>query len=210
MFGLIKRDLLVQRKRFWLAGGYCLFGPIMHRALGQSTLVVIVVGVVYTLLLYDFQDEDRDRVDMTMVSLPIPRKSLVIARYLEVLLLAAAAMIFYLLVTKACPWLYGSFPNRWAIPAAALLMISLLCGVNFPIIYRMGYMRARVFNMMIMILGLLIPVYVLGYKVIKDPHWRTAIENAPAATSILMTASSIVILAASCLLSIRLYRKRQF
>lgn len=210
MIGLILRDLLALRKRFWLAGAYCLFGPVVLRVLGQSALVIVVTAVVYTLLMSGVEYEDRDRVDMTMASLPIPRKSLVVARYLEIPLLTITAMLPYLLVTGVCPWLRGSFPSGWVMPAAALLMTSLLCGINLPVIYRLGYLRARAFNVLIMLFGLIAPVYVLGYKMFKDPQWRTAVENAPAVTAVWMAAASAVILLVSFLLSVRLYRKREF
>jgi len=210
MFGLIMRDLMIHRKRLWLAGAYCLFWPFVLHALGQSTLVVVVVAVVYTLLITGLEYEDKDRVDMTMASLPIRRKSLVIARYLEIPLLTIIAMLSYLLVTGVFPWLRGSFPAGWTMPAAALLMVSLLGGINLPIIYRMGYAKARVFNVMIMLLGIIAPAYVLGYKVIKDPQWRTAIENTPMVMPLLMAAASAAILVVSCMISIRMYRKREF
>lgn len=210
MFGLILRDLMALRKRLWLAVAYCLFGPMALRLLGQPALMVVVVAAEYTMILTALEYEGKYGVDATMASLPVTREQLVIARYLEIPLITAAAMLCCLLVTGACPWLRGNLPSGWIVPVTAFLMVAIVNGLNIPIIHRIGYLKARVYSTVILLTGTVLPAYILGFNLIDDPRFSAWIDDASGMTAAWMAAAAVVILTVSCMFSIRMYRKRQF
>jgi len=213
MLGLMKRDLLVQRKRLWVMAVYCLLGPILFRSMGQAALVVVMVAVAYMMLLTAFAYDDKYKVDGTFASLPIKRESLVVARYLEIPVLSVTALLLYMLVTGLIsPWIPGMFPTEVLLPVAAFLVVSLMSGLYLPIIYRYGYVKARIFNMVIFLAFALIPTagLILGNAggEITPPSWIANVSEGTAAA--VLFAAAIVILFVSCLISIRMYEKRQF
>jgi len=213
MLGLMMRDLLVQRKRLWVVLLYCVLGPILFKSMGEAALVVVLVAVVYMMLLTAFAYDDKYKVDGTLVSLPVKRDKLVIVRYLEVPILAGAAALLYMLVTALMsPWFPGMFPTQWVLPAAGFFVVSLMSGLYLPIIYRFGYVKARIFNMVIFLAFAMIPTFglMLGNTEgeLPVPDWIANASEGTAAA--VLFAAAIAVLVISCLISIRLYRKREF
>lgn len=213
MLGLMIRDLLVQRKRLWAVLLYCILGPILFKGMGRAAMVAVMVAVVYMALLTAFAYDDKYKVDGTLISLPIKRETLVVVRYLEVPVLTLAAVLLYMLVTIVIkPWVPGMFPQGGLLPATGFLVASLMSGLYMPLIYRFGYVKARIFNMLIFLFFALIPTFGLmmgnpGGELTAPPWIANASEGVVTAV---LFAAAIVILVASCLLSIRLYRKREF
>lgn len=213
MLGLMIRDLMVQRKRLWVMVMYCVLFPLLFKR-EQAALVAVIIASVYMMLLTAFSYDDKYKADGTMISLPIKREMLVMARYLEVPVLAIAAVLIYMLATALmAPWIPGLFPTSWVLPAAGFMSASIMCGLYMPIIYRFGYVKARIFNMVIfMLFFAVIPaVGFLGGNSewgIRLPDWL-ATASAGLIT-VLMTVLGVAVLAGSCMISIRVYRKREF
>lgn len=210
MLGLMKRDLLVQRKRLWAVILYCVGGPLVFRGMGQGALVAVVVAVQYMLLLTAFAYDDKYKVDATLASLPLSRDPLVIVRYLEVPLLALFAMLGYMLVTGiGRPWMEGMFPTGWVLPAAALFATSLMSSLYMPVIYKVGYVKARIFNMVIFMACLFVPSFavtaVMGSNT-PPPPWLVNMPENTAAVALLL--ASVLILAVSCRISLRIFRTK--
>ena len=213
MLGLMMRDLMVQRKRLWVGLIYCILVPVFFKGMGQAALVVAMVAVAYMMLLTAFAYDDKYKVDGTLISLPIKRETLVVVRYLEVPVLTLAAVLLYMLVTIVIkPWVPGMFPQGGLLPATGFLVASLMSGLYMPLIYRFGYVKARIFNMVIFLAFAMIPAFglMLGNPEggLSLPSW---IANASGgAVAAVLFIAAIMILTGSCLLSIRLYRKREF
>lgn len=203
---------MVQRKRLWVGALYCIGGPILFKDMGELALVTVVVAVVYMILLTAFAYDDKYKVDATLVSLPISRGPLVIARYLEVPVLAAAATLFYMLVTGLLsPWFKGLFPTGLLIPSVAFFTASFMSALYMPVVYWLGYVKARIFNMIIFMACVFLPSFgmaaVFGRAEPQIPAW---LVNASEGTiSIVVAAAAVVILVLSCMISIRVYRRRQ-
>lgn len=210
MVGLMMRDLTVLGKRFWVPVLFCLMGPFILRLLGQATMVVVVLGTAYVTLFLGMEYEGKYNVDATMVSLPVTREQLVIARYMEIPILTAAAMLAYMLVTGLCPWLSASYPSGWTMPALAFLAIAILCGLHLPVVFRIGCLKAKVISAVIILAGFVLPMNILGVLLIRNPQLRASIENISGMIPGLMAAVAVMILFISCVISVRLYRKRQF
>lgn len=211
MLGLMMRDLAVQRKRLWVGALYCIVGPLFFKGMGEAAMVAVVVAVEYMLLLTAFAYDDKYKVDPTLASLPISRNPLVIVRYLEVPVLAAAAMLCYMLVTAVGrSWMPGMYPTGWLLPAVALFVTSVMSSLYMPIIYRVGYVKARIFNMVIFMVCIFVPSFgmsvLIGETEAQPPAWIVNMSEATAAVALI--AASALILAVSCMISVRLYRKR--
>lgn len=218
MLGLFKRDFLVQRKRILLAAVCCVVLTALLRFMGEFALVPTVLMAVYFVLISAFEYDDKYKVDGTFISLPIKRQSLVLVRYLEVPVLTASVVLIYVLVTSLLNlWFPRMSPVGVLMPATGFLIASLMSGLYMPIIYRLGYVKAKIFNMAILLAFAMIPatVMVLGktggemnMSLMNMSSWIATASRGMVAS--LMFAVAIVILVVSCLLSIRLYRKRQF
>jgi hypothetical protein len=212
MLGLMIRDLMVQRKRLWVGILYCVLGPILFKGMGQAVLVIVVVAVEYMILLTAFAYDDKYKVDATLASLPIARAPLVIVRYLEVPVLAAAATLLYILVTSLLsPWIKGLSLTGWLYPSVAFLTASVMSALYMPVVYWLGYVKARIFNMIIFMACVFLPSFGMAMIYGKsDPQIPAWLVNASEGViSIAMAAAAVVILVLSCMISIRLYRRRQ-
>jgi len=212
MLGLMIRDLLVQRKRLYVAVVYCILGPILFTSMGQAALSLVMAAVVYIVLLTAFAYDDKYKVDGTLVSLPISRSALVVVRYLEVPTLSVAALLLYMLVTSVLRSRYpGMFPTGWLFPSAGFFAASLMSGLYMPIIYRFGYVKARIFNLVVFLVFALLPtISMVGNHEGESGllSWLAAASEGAAAA--LLAAGAAAILAVSCLISIQLYRRREF
>lgn len=213
MIGLMIRDLMALRKRILLAGACCIVLTIGLRSIGEFALVPAVLIAVYFVLVSAFEYDDKYKVDGTFLSLPIRRRSLVLVRYLEVLVLTVSVVLIYILVTLLLNLCSPEMsPAGVLMPATAFLIASLISGLYMPIIYRLGYVKAKIYNMVILLAFSMIPaaVMMLGKPggEMNMPLWRATTSKGLIAA--LMFAAAIVILIVSCLLSIQLYRKRNF
>jgi ABC-2 type transport system permease protein len=180
----------------------------------QAALVAVMIASVYMMLLTAFAYDDKYKIDGMLASLPIKREMLVMVRYLEVPILSIVAVLLYMLATALmAPWMPGLFPTQLLLPAAGFLAASIMSGLYMPIIYRFGYVKARIFNMVIFML--FFAVIPLAGFLGGNPEWGIHIPVWLATASegmmaVLMIAAAAVILVVSCFLSIRLYRKREF
>ena len=211
MLGLMIRDLMVQRKRLWVMVMYCVLFPVLFKSMEQAALVVVMIASVYMMLLTAFAYDDKYNADGTMASLPIKREMLVMVRYFEVPILAITAVLLYMLATALmAPWMPGLFPTQLLLPAAGFLAASLMSGLYMPIIYRFGYVKARIFNLVIFMLffGVIPVTGIIGGWGIELPVWlATASEGL---VTLLLIVAGIAVLTISCMISMRMYRKREF
>jgi len=211
MFGLIMRDILVQRKRLLLAAICCIVLTVFLRFMGEFALVPTILMAVYFVLVSAFEYDDKYKVDGTLISLPIKRQFLVLVRYLEVPVLTVSVVLIYIPVTLLMNlWFPGMSPVGLLMPATGFLAASLMSGLYMPIIYRLGYVKAKILVILLAFSMIPAAVMVLG-KIggeINLSLWPATASKGMIAS--LMFAAAILTLVISCLLSIRMYRKRQF
>lgn len=157
----------------------------------------LLMGVLLPVTLHAY--DERSRFLPFCCTLPVPRRTLVTVRYVEmglVLLLGIALLLLAQLVGMACG-------VAGALRPAALAPIALLTGcVLLPLLFRFGTEKARL--LMFLFVGAFCAAVLL---------WQDALAGLlRAGPALLLAAAAAVLLLypLSWALSVRIYRRREF
>jgi ABC-2 type transport system permease protein len=211
IFGLIVRDLMIQRKRLWLVPAYCVVGPLLLGFIGRGAMAIVMAGMVYLIVINAFEFDDKHHADTIMVSLPVTREALVTARYLQIPIFAALSVLLYILTTVLLsPWLEGMFPIRWVLPAGIFLGISIVFGLYMPFVYRFGYSKTRVYNLLFMLVFCSLPLVLYLWETWISPRIMGSLMGPDGIAAVSMVLAGVAVLWFSSRISMRMYRKRQF
>ena len=150
MFSLVLKDLLVQKKMLLFSLVYVLIMILAFQS--QDGIIMLIAGIaavsyimVQTACAYD----DRNKADIMLNSLPIGRGSIVLARYISVLLFIIIGLADYALIAIAC--IIFKLPIR-IYPLAmegllgALFSVVLINSIFLPAFYKFGYIKSKWVN----------------------------------------------------------------
>ena len=219
MLNLIIKDILVQKKSILFALGYCFFLVFAFQSLEQAAPIVANIAVVYILLLNSFAYEDKNKSEIMLNSLPISRSDIVLAKYLSIFIYMGLAILSYM---SSC-----LFVKALGIPikvvllnlegiTAAFLFVSLMSSIYLPIIFKFGYIKAKLFNLAMFLLFFFVPTVLVN--IYSNPkyynsiagfvEWLTRWNRWQIAT--LLIGISLFILSLSYWVSAYIYKNREF
>ena len=158
--------------------------------------------------------DDKNKCEIMLNSLPVKRQTIVVAKYATALLFTLLAFLEFSILTFIIKAAHLPI-NTAAINAetivgtffAAILLISL----SLPFNFRFGYMKARLLNIVLLIVAFAIPSLLFAYlPTVHLPFadfFRSLSEGAVIAGII---GSGLLLLIFSILISIKLYADREF
>ncbi len=156
MFNLIVKDILIQKKTLPLVLLFILFFIFAFQKPPLSTLlyvigtVAIVDIIIVTAAMYD------ERSAILLISLPVRRRQIVLAKYCSGFVYAALGLLAMALASGIIAVFGLPVAVRpisiWDI-AGTLVGVALFCGCYFPLYFRFGNTRIRYIN--VAIFGLL-------------------------------------------------------
>lgn len=219
MLNLIIKDILVQKKTLLFALGYCFSLVFAFQTMEGVTPVVATTAVVYLLIQYSFAYEDKNKSDIMLNSLPVSRKEIVLAKYLSIFVYLGLAVLAYMVATLLVSAI--KIPIRVEFLSLqgitiSLLLVSLMSSIYLPIIFRIGYLRAKMFNMVLFLLFFFIPMGVVS--LLKNPEYSTAIDDIIRKLSSwsdwqiasMLAAIALILLSFSYSISLSIYKNREF
>ena len=219
MFNLILKDLLVQKKSILFAFGYCFFLVFAFQGLEGTAPVTATTAVVYLLIQYSFAHEDKNKSEIMLNSLPISRKDIVLAKYLSIFLYITLAMVAYMLATLLV--IAMKIPVKVQFISlqdftTTLFVVSLMASFYLPVIFKFGYLKAKIFNMLIFLLFFFIPMAIIALYRSSKP--ASPVQNALNDTAgwpqwqiaSLIIGISLLFICVSYLISVRIYNNREF
>lgn len=179
-------------------------------------LLCIMCGMVssYTYLLGVFSMEENNGWGQYRLALPLTRRQVVLGRYLSVLVSAVAAFALFSLIAYgviATSQPLGLFPSEMP-PSSGLIMMTLYgmaalfagASLLMPLVIWLGLNRgARVIALLLVMLPPLL-LSAFGDTILGE-FSSSLSTTAP----VLLLAGSLVLYAASALLSVRLYEARE-
>lgn len=194
-----------------------------------------VVGIVYTPILVipmsvffatsfsvnPFAVEEKGELNNLYLTLPIRRNQIILGRYaLSFLLMLAAVAIstpIMLLSNKiSFSKFYVGAKGLIALMAISFLLYSIFNLFTFPILFRLGYQKGKMwgFYLPVILFGILLGVYMVvammsGNETLTIDFISSLSENLLLASGV-MILSGLALLFGSYLLSVRLYSKRDF
>jgi len=185
----------------------------------QGAPVAANVAVVYILLLNSFAYEDKNKSEIMLNSLPISRSDIVLAKYLSILVYMGLATVSYIssnLIVKALGISVNIVQLSLEGMTAAFLAVALMTSIYLPIFFKFGYIKARLFNLLIFLLFFFGPPLLVN--VYNNPKYQNSILSfiEGLATwkdwqiAAILFGFSLLILAISYWISINIYKNREF
>jgi len=137
MFSLILKDLMLLRRGLWIQVGFWVFFLGRANRFGISFLVISLLMACIPISI-----DEKNKTESLFVSLPVKRSTIVIARYIYILLVIAVVITVTYFSSRALNILLPadfkkaiSFHNLLAPQLVVMFFMSLA----LPIIFRYGY-----------------------------------------------------------------------
>ncbi|OPZ92130.1 MAG: hypothetical protein BWY74_01741 [Firmicutes bacterium ADurb.Bin419] len=219
MLNLIIKDILIQKKNFIFGLLYLGFFVFVFQSLGEAMFTGAIVAFVYLLTSGTFAYDDKNKADIMLNSLPIKRRDIVRAKYISLIVymilgtIAFSAISFIFVILKLPLSIY---PITIQAFLGALFAISLMNSIFFPLMFKLGYTRAKVANMLLFFaffFGLPLVINNIISKennILKSGIFDAINKQSDAVIGFAVLVISIIILLLSYMLSIKLYKQREF
>jgi len=219
MLNLVLKDLLIQKKSVLFAALYIILFVVAFQNMGELMYTTAMIAFTYILVMGGFANDDKNKVDTILNSLPIKRRNIVLCKFLSLFMFLAIGTATYLAVYFIFPVL-GIPANVYPITlesfVGGLLAVSILNGIYFPLFFKLGYTRARVINLVIFFSVFFgVPSLVnfivrtqdieMFYRIVDFFERQSDIVIA---LTLLLLSS--VLLLVSYVISVQLYKRREF
>ncbi len=221
MLNLILKDLLVQKKSFIFTVFYStfVFFAFSTPVFEQTIYAMGTIAIAYILILTATALDDKNRSEIILNSLPVKRDSIIMAKYLSIFVYIVVGIATMMVVGLALKLLGMPINYRLVNGAelvAILMSIGILCSIYFPIYYKFGSANVRIFNIFLFLALFFGPVNIANYmKKNGNNEFITSvletIRNIP--EWMIMSGVVAIVLAiilVSMLITIRIYRKKEF
>lgn len=219
MLSLILKDILVQKKMIIFALGYAVFILIAFQnpAFVTASYIMGAMAISYLFILGACAYDNKSEVILN--SLPIKRKRIVLAKYISVFFFAAGAIITIGTIGAVMKAVGLPFPHKYISIVDVLgTMVSIILLTSFylPIYFRYGYIKSRVFNVLMFLAFFFAPNLIVEY--VKENYDKAIIEKTVLVVnsqplwviSLGIAAFMIILMYISFRLAVYFYKKRDF
>lgn len=218
MINLVLKDIFIQKKSLFVAILYIVFFMFVFQSLGTMMSTSAIVAFTYILVMGAFAHDDKNKADTMLNSLPVKRKSIVIAKYISLLLFMAIGTTVYIILFNIAQIInlpFKAFPLTLEGLARALFGVSLMNSIYFPLLFKIGYTRAKVVNF-ILFFGFFFGVPAIVNLLNSDIENESFVNiinilnsqsNAAIGFSLVTLASLLLIV--SYFISVKFYKQRE-
>ncbi|NLP13701.1 MAG: ABC-2 transporter permease [Clostridium sp.] len=218
MLSLVIKDILVQKKTFVGALFYLVFFVFVFQSLEGNMYTAAIVAFAYLLVMGGFAYDDKSKSDIMLNSLPIKRENVVMAKYISIFAYIAIGTIAYIVITFGISTLnmyVKTYPVTLELIVGAVFAVSLLNSISFPLIFKLGYTKARVLNMILFISIFFGAPLLVNFFSKPNSEFITAVVNflknqSDVAIASGLLALSFLFLLISYMISVKLYKGRDF
>lgn len=168
ILNLIWKDILILKRNLWIAALYGFVALFAFSTFQNGALSAALVGVAYTLINQACALDDKNKSEILMISLPLLRRDIVLAKYLSTFLYAIMALLSFVLAQSVVTILgIPVYVEKITIPgiSGALFALILLVSIYFPIYFELGYLRSRWVGMFLFLACFFIVPLVAGLSV---------------------------------------------
>lgn len=221
MIHLLKKELLIQKKTFlfFFAYGIFMFIIFNNSFFGNVIYIMGLIVAVYFFLITANAEEEKNKSEIILNSLPLPRNRLVLGKYLSVfvyiligaIILGFLGLLFQLPVIPIKPKLLSLLDLL-----AAFSMISIYVSIYLPLYFRFGAAALRLFSMVFFLFFFFVPRnladFYLAYKETEKVRFLESffLEGSPLAPVAVAILFALLLLTASFLLSQKIYLRKEF
>lgn len=220
MYNLILKDIMIQKKTVLFSLVYVLFFIFAFQKMESAGIISAIVAVTYILVQTACAYEDKDKADVVLNSLPIRKRDIVLSKYLSVYIygiFGAAAYIAIGAIIRTTGLPVRVYEVTLETAVGTLLAVILYSSLYFPLFFKAGYIKSRVFSLIIFFLFFFGTSFLIGFgKENKDAvPWIGKIaeffEGMPdIQIAVFIIGAALILQALSCMLSLKLYKSREF
>ncbi|MDQ0214019.1 ABC-type transport system involved in multi-copper enzyme maturation permease subunit [Oikeobacillus pervagus] len=218
MYHLIKKDILMQKKAIKLSVLLIIFFTFTLSNIGPAGLTIGVLAITYQLALGASALEDKNNSDIILMSLPIKRTIIVLSKYVSIYIYAAYAILGFYLVNLIINLLNlrPDIPFNFTGLIGAIIAVTLFCSISFPLIFKYGFIKAKMANLIIFFVFVFGGTGLVSYlsennKLMLSQDIMTFLSNGSDIVILIISmVLLLLILICSYFISLTFYRKREF
>jgi len=218
MINLILKDILLQKKTAVYLLLYIAIFILAFQSIAAGAFTAIVIALTYQMVSTVCNYDDKANSDIVMNSLPLTRKTIVLSKYLSVIVYALLAIVGYMaftLIFTLMPVGLKIYPITLEGLSVALAGVMVMNGIYYPVYFKLGYNKARIVSFILFFI-----FFFGGMTLIQTKINLADITNQSAGgylnqgmnimQFVLIIAAAAVLFAASCFISVRFYSNREF
>ncbi|WP_438447515.1 ABC-2 transporter permease [Gorillibacterium sp. sgz5001074] len=233
MLPLIWKDFLLQKRTAYLYVGIGALFFFYLDAMDQRNMMAAMIPafmIVYSFMNRSMAEDDRNHSLRLLVSMPLPRATLVRAKYASIGIVALLSLAVFLTAGVLAGAYSFRDPEERVLNLLILAVFTLVCtvlvSVFLPLSFKLGAVRAQTINRFVFIgmfmLGATFGTIItkLGNRLIPEgepPAWIADLERlgdtfsgwSPYIGILALFLLALLIYAASMQLSIRYFRRRE-
>ena len=210
---LILKDLVIMKNNLPFTALIIVGVPLLFLTMNPMGTGLAAFSMTYLLALYmtvqslAYYESKYRKAENVLNAAPYSRQAIVISRYIFWSLIYIVSLLFYVILSLAIPYL-----ETITIPEAliAFFIGNLMMGVLQPLTYKFGIEKTRYINMVVMVgVGIGFPYFV---KAVVGGNINLAFLTSlsPVIISCLTLLLSLIILVVSAIISISVYKKKEF
>lgn len=210
LISLVKKDILLVKRYMLVMMIITIVIPIfiMWRVpefLGFSAFLISTIFVEFMLYQYVSMTELKyPKADALLCATPYPRRSIVVARYIFLLLIFAYCILAYSIISFILPQIkFLSLSNILTV----MLISTTLFGVYTPIQYKLGYEKTKYFFSIVIVATPFLMPTLTKLLISMDLNWLSS--TASFVWILVMIAMIILVLSVSVITSIKIYEKKE-
>lgn len=221
MLQLIYKDILLQKKMALFALGYSIFILIAFQnpVFGTTYYIIGAMAISYMFLLGACAYEEKNKSEVFLNSLPLTRDDIVKARYLSVFVFMFLALTTIGGLGAVMKLAQLPFPPHY-LSLVDILAVSvslfLLSSIYLPVFFKFGYIQSRLLNIVFFLLFFFAPNLLIQFvhENIEKPYIKQIMmfinQMSVAAFCILTISFVLLLMYLSYLISLKVYRQREF
>ena len=218
VYHLIKKDLLVQKHSILAAFALIVFFSITLSNLGPVGMTVGIVAITYQFVLGASALEEKVNSDIILISLPIKKNIIVLAKYLSIYVYAACAIVGFLIIYLLTHLLNVplEMPITLEAIAGSLIAITLFFSISFPLIFKFGYLKSKFANFILFFIVVFGGTMIIGNLAqneqsnLSQKMLTILQEGTQVQTLLLLLIPLALIFTGSYFLSLLFYTNREF
>lgn len=222
MFNLIIKDIFIQKKTLIYAILYTVFFSITFYTVGPSGLGLYVLApivVTYMFITNAVNYDEKNKSEIILNSLPIKRAYIVISKYMSTFIFVIISSIYSILIGfigKSFGFPMYNISIRFLDIILVLTSVCIFSSVFFPVYFKFGYIKARIYNIMLYMVIFFLPILTFDY-ISKNPNTLIVqkinyfLSNTSRFTqNSLAIVTGLIFFLISLMISIRIYNNKEF
>ena len=221
MLNLVIKDIFIQKRNFIYIFLYVVFISICFSS-NTAGMGLYVLGPIITTYLFAYNVvnyDDKNKSEIILNSLPITREEIVKAKYISTFVYAIIGIMYATIIGSIAKLIgFSVYTMSTSLFDIFIIFIAvcIFSAVFFPVYFKFGAIKARIFNTLLFMIIFFAPITAVEYAA-KNPNNNLVqkMNYFINSTSSLLQYSLVIvigltILLISLLISLRIYKNKEF